>query len=95
VVLVEDLVRAHVRVAGRVQGVWFRQSTAREAEALGVAGWVRNVEDGSVEAVFEGGPAAVASAIEYVRTGPPHAEVTSCAVDWEQPAGETGFSIRG
>jgi acylphosphatase len=91
----EDLVRAHVVVRGRVQGVWFRQSTAQEALALGVAGWVRNRPDGSVEAVFEGSPSSVERALEFAKTGPPHAEVASCEVTWEEPSGETGFLVRG
>lgn len=88
-------VRACVRVRGRVQQVYFRQSTATRARSLGVAGWVRNREDGSVEAVFEGPAGAVADAITFVRTGPPRAEVTSVDVVWETPVGETGFSVRG
>jgi acylphosphatase len=76
-----------------VQGVWFRQSTADRARALGVSGRVRNLPDGGVEAVFEGPSAAVAEAIDFVRQGPPHAEVTTCEVTWEQPRGETGFAI--
>jgi acylphosphatase len=89
-----DVVRAHVVVRGHVQRVYFRQSTAREASAHGVAGWVRNLPDGSVEAVFEGSADAVESALGYARTGPARAEVTSCDVSWEPPEGEAGFRVR-
>jgi acylphosphatase len=67
--------RAHVFVSGRVQGVWFRESTRRRADELGVRGWVRNLPDGRVEALFEGDPSAVRLAVEYVREGPAHARV--------------------
>lgn len=87
-------VRARALVRGRVQGVWFRQSVAEEARALGAVGWVRNLTDGSVEAVFEGPPAVVERAIDYVRVGPPRAEVASVEVTWEEPAGEEGFAVR-
>jgi acylphosphatase len=90
----EGTVRAHVTVRGRVQGVWFRQSTAREALALGLTGWVRNLADGSVEAVFEGDPDAVETAVDYAGTGPERAVVESCDVTWEDPAGETAFLVR-
>ncbi len=93
--MTEDTVRARVLVRGRVQGVWFRQSTTDEARALGAAGWVRNTEDGAVEAVFEGRRATVERALDYVRTGPPRAEVTSVDVTWEEPLGEGSFVVRG
>jgi acylphosphatase len=91
----QEMVRARATVRGRVQRVWFRQSTADEARALGATGWVRNLADGAVEAVFEGSPAVVESALAYVRTGPPRAEVASVEVEWEKPVGETGFTVRG
>ena len=93
--MAESIVRARALVIGRVQGVWFRQSTADEAHALGVAGWVRNLPDGSVEAVFEGPPAVVERALDYVRTGPPRAAVSSVDVTREEPTGEKGFAVRG
>jgi acylphosphatase len=68
-------------VSGRVQGVWFRESTRRRAEELGVAGWVRNLPDGRVEALFEGPPAAVESALAFVREGPPLARVEGASVE--------------
>lgn len=72
--------RAHVYVTGRVQNVWFRDSTQRRAEELGVGGWVRNLPDGRVEALFEGDPAAVQRAVDYVREGPRHAQVQEVEV---------------
>lgn len=85
--------RARVRVHGRVQGVFFRQSTAQAAVREGVAGWVRNLPDGSVEAAFEGAPEAVARLVEFVRAGPPGAEVAGVEVADEPPEGLSGFSV--
>jgi acylphosphatase len=65
----------HLQIEGRVQGVWFRESMRREAERLGVAGWVRNRPDGSVEAVAQGAPDAVDALVEWARVGPPQARV--------------------
>jgi acylphosphatase len=79
---------------GRVQGVFFRDSTRREAERRGVAGWARNTADGTVEAVFEGAPAAVEAMLEFVRRGPGHAEVSRVDVAEEPPEGLAGFSVR-
>ncbi len=72
--------RCRVLVTGRVQGVWFRESTRRRAEELGVGGWIRNLPDGRVEALFEGDEAQVRSAIEFVKVGPPLARVKDVAV---------------
>lgn len=80
-------------VAGRVQGVWFRQSCADHARAAAVAGWVRNLRDGRVEAVFEGSEESVASLVAWCRAGPPRAEVTEVAVERERPEGLSGFSV--
>ena len=65
----------HLRIHGRVQGVWFRESMRLEAERLNVAGWVRNTPDGAVEAVVQGPTAAVEAMIEWARSGPPLARV--------------------
>lgn len=92
--MADRTVRAHVWVSGRVQGVWFRQSTAERAVELGVAGWVRNLEDGRVEAVFEGSPVAVADAVAYARRGPEHARVDDVELAYEAPEGDTRFSVR-
>ena len=87
--------RAHVFVAGRVQGVFFRASCAQEARALGVAGWVRNASDGRVEAVFEGSDAAVEAIVDWCRKGPAHARVDAVEIEWEAPAGDAGFRVSG
>ncbi|MDT8442504.1 MAG: acylphosphatase [Desulfuromonadales bacterium] len=87
--------RAHLRIAGRVQGVFFRQSTRETARRLGLTGWVRNCRDGSVEALFEGDTAAVQQAIDWCRRGPPAARVDSLACDWQPFCGEFArFEIR-
>lgn len=87
-------IRVRMIVAGRVQGVWFRDSTRTHALDLGVNGWVRNLPDGRVEAVFEGPAPAVASACAWARRGPERALVT-LAEEWpEEPEGLTGFEIR-
>ena len=87
--------RAHAIISGRVQGVWFRYATRERAEELGVTGWVRNLHDGRVEARFEGDPGAVRAALEFVRTGPPHAQVEDVRVH-EEEIQETvdGFRVR-
>jgi acylphosphatase len=85
--------RAHVSVAGRVQGVYFRARTAEEAQRLGLSGWVRNTPQG-VEAVFEGSRETVERAIAWCHQGPPHAVVDTVDIAWEDPEGLEGFSIR-
>lgn len=86
--------RKRVIVEGRVQRVYFRESTRRTAENLGLAGWVRNLPDGRVEAVFEGDSDAVARAVAWSERGPEHATVTAIEVHAETPEGLTGFSVR-
>jgi acylphosphatase len=86
--------RVRVRVRGRVQGVFFRAEARDRAESLGVAGWIGNLPDGSVEAVFEGEDERVASMVDWCRRGPAGAEVEEVEVVREEPAGETGFSVR-
>jgi len=88
-------VRAHVYVSGQVQGVFFRSQTQDEAERHGVTGWVRNLPDGRVEAVFEGEKEAVDRLIEFCRHGPLGARVKNIDVVWENYTGEfKGFRIR-
>jgi len=87
--------RVHVIVSGHVQGVFFRTACARAAEQRGVAGWVRNREDGCVEAVFEGSPAAVDDLVTWSRSGPRAASVTGLESFDESPTGERGFRITG
>jgi acylphosphatase len=72
------MIRCHVKVFGRVQGVAFRWHTSRQAVELGVTGWVRNLSDGSVEGVFEGEESAVNALAEWCRKGPPAAKVERC-----------------
>ena len=81
-------------VHGLVQGVWFRESTRREAERLGAGGWVRNLDDGTLEAWFEGDPAIVDGLVAWVHHGPPAARVERVEVREERPAGEAGFRVR-
>jgi acylphosphatase len=71
----EAVERLRVVISGRVQGVWFRGWTVDEARARGLSGWVRNRRDGTVEAVFEGAPEAVAAMVAACWTGPPAARV--------------------
>jgi protein-L-isoaspartate(D-aspartate) O-methyltransferase len=87
--------RTRVLVEGRVQGVWFRESTRQEADRLGVAGWVRNLPDGRVEAVFEGDPAMVARMLDWTRHGPERSFVAGVDSSDEEPQGESGFRITG
>jgi acylphosphatase len=89
-----ERIRVRVRVGGRVQGVWFRQSTAAEARLIGVDGWVRNLPDGRVEAVFEGRPDAVTAALDYMARGPEAAVVDEVETLPEDPTGERGFTVR-
>ena len=86
--------RARVVVSGVVQGVFFRTETRDRARSLGVAGWIRNVPDGTVEAAFEGDDERVDSMVEWCRRGPSGASVEQVEVEWVEPEGEAGFSIR-
>jgi acylphosphatase len=87
------VIRRRVVVHGLVQGVFFRDTVRRGAVALGVAGWVRNTWDGSVEAVFEGESEAVARLVDVCRTGPRGARVDRVEVFEETPEGLASFSI--
>lgn len=87
------MIRRRVVVHGRVQGVFFRDSVRRLAEREGVGGWARNVPDGTVEAVFEGEPAAVERLVDFCRLGPPHATVERVDVADEEPEGLGRFTI--
>ena len=81
-------VKAHVRISGRVQGVCYRMETRRAAERYGVTGWVKNRDDGSVEAVFEREEEGVNSIIEWCRQGPSNALVRNVCIKWEDYVGE-------
>jgi acylphosphatase len=87
------VVRKRVIVHGRVQGVFFRDTTRRTAESRGVSGWVRNNPDGSVEAVFEGSEESVDAMVRFAREGPRGAMVEQVEVRDEDPEGLTGFRI--
>jgi acylphosphatase len=90
-----DQLRAHVVVHGLVQGVWFRSSTKDEADRLGVTGWVRNLPDGSVEALFEGPKIKVEAIVGWCHRGPAGAMVNSVDIAWEPFTREFGyFEIR-
>ncbi len=88
------MVRRKVVVSGRVQGVFFRASCRDEATSAGVAGWVSNEPDGTVQAVFEGEADAVDQLIAWCRQGPPHADVDDVTVTEEEPEALRGFQTR-
>jgi acylphosphatase len=90
----EENIRGHVIISGRVQGVYFRAETQREAQRLGVTGWVRNRSDGTVEALFEGPIAAVHQAVDWCWKGSPASNVSDVRVQWEDYTGEfDSFSV--
>jgi len=89
-----ETIARDVVVSGRVQGVFFRDSTRREARRLGVTGWVRNCPDGTVQAHVEGTPGAVAELVRWCREGPRHADVDDVRVSEAEPEGGRGFEIR-
>ncbi|MCJ7720517.1 MAG: acylphosphatase [Candidatus Hadarchaeum sp.] len=87
--------RAHVLVEGYVQGVFFRYEASRIAKSLNVNGWVRNLSDGRVEAVFEGEKENVEEMLKFCRRGPPDAQVDDVKAKWETYRGEfSGFDTR-
>jgi len=89
------MVRVHLFIEGKVQGVFYRDSTRTKAEELGVNGWVRNLTDGRVEAVFEGPGPKVKEMVAWCRRGPPMAQVTGLAeLDGEREEGLRGFEVR-
>jgi acylphosphatase len=90
-----DHARAHVFVSGEVQGVNFRAATRDQARRAGVLGWVRNLSDGRVEALFEGPRAAVHRLVSWCHQGPPSSRVEHVELLWEEPTGcEDSFIIR-
>ena len=89
-----EVVRRRVVVHGHVQGVFFRDTTRREAARRGVAGWVSNRPDGAVEAVFEGPAAEVEAMVEFCTSGPRGADVDRVETSEEQPEGLSGFEVR-
>ncbi len=89
-----DRIRAHVYVTGTVQGVYFRATTRDEARDRDVDGWVRNLDDGRVEAVFEGPESAVEEMVEFCHEGSEAAVVEDVQVSYEDPQAEDGFRVR-
>lgn len=89
-----DRVRAHAFVSGTVQGVYYRATTRETAREVGVDGWVRNLDDGRVEAVFEGDRASVEEMVDFCHEGSPAATVLDVEVDYEEPRDLDGFEIR-
>lgn len=89
------VVRVRAVVTGRVQGVWYRQGCRREADRLGVAGWVANRPDGSVELEAEGPRPAVEALLGWARRGPSRAVVDRLAIEDLAPRGDVGFRVRG
>jgi acylphosphatase len=89
------VVRVRVVVSGRVQGVFFRAACADEARRRGLGGWVRNVADGRVEAVFEGPRTQVEAMVEWCRRGPGGARVDGVETERQQPVGTVSFGIAG
>ncbi|MEQ8386603.1 MAG: acylphosphatase [Coleofasciculus sp. D1-CHI-01] len=90
----QEQIRAHVFISGQVQGVGYRFSTVSEAHRWGVTGWVRNLSDGRVEAVFEGNKSGVEEMINWCHKGPSAAVVKDVAVEYEEPEGLSGFETR-
>lgn len=87
--------RVHLWISGRVQGVFFRSATYEQARTFGLAGWVRNLPDRRVEAVFEGEAGRVKEIINWCHHGPPSAQVTNVEVSYETFTGEfSGFEIK-
>ncbi len=89
-----DRTRAHVYVSGKVQGVYFRATTRDEAQERDLDGWVRNLEDGRVEAVFEGPEDAVDAMVDFCYEGSSAAEVEDVEVTYEEPQGADPFRVR-
>jgi acylphosphatase len=89
-----DLERAHVKISGQVQGVFFRDSTRQKAEELGLAGWVKNVPDGRVEALVEGPSERVREMLRWCEEGPQRASVENVDIDFENAGGDlAGFEV--
>jgi acylphosphatase len=87
-------VHAHVLVSGRVQGVAYRANTRETVAEYDVEGWVRNLDDGRVEAVFEGPQDEVEEMVEWCETGSPAARVDDVEVEYSEPKGASGFRVR-
>ncbi len=86
--------RMRILISGRVQGVFFRDSTREKAQALGLSGWIRNLPDGRVEAVVEGDEDRVAEMLSWCEEGPPDARVQNVSTENEEPENLSGFEVR-
>ena len=90
----KDHERAHVYVSGEVQGVFFRESTREKAQQLGLSGWVKNLPDGRVEALFEGPSEKVREMVRWCGQGPPHAAVENVDIEFDTAKEDlTGFEV--
>ena len=88
-------VRAHIFISGRVQGGFFRENTSKKAQKLGLLGWVKNLDNGKVEAVFEGDKEKVEKLVKWAKRGPMFAKVDNIDIDWQEYTGEfQNFEIR-
>ena len=91
----KDHERAHVYVSGDVQGVFFRDSTREKAQQLGLSGWVKNLPDGRVEALFEGPSQKIREMVRWCEQGPPHARVENVESEYGEAQGDLrGFEVR-
>jgi acylphosphatase len=88
------MVRAHVFIHGRVQGVSYRAYAQHEAQRLGMRGWIRNLRDGRVEAILEGSKEHVDAMLSWCHRGSPLAQVSKVLVEWEPADGEGPFQVR-
>ncbi len=86
--------RAHLIIYGKVQGVFYRASARDKALRIGISGWVKNIPEGRVEAVFEGEKNRVNRMIEWCKKGPSYSQVDEVAIEWEEPEGEKHFEVR-
>lgn len=90
-----DEIRARVLISGRVQGVFFREKTRSMAKKIGVTGWVKNLSDGRVEAVFEGSKKSVEKIVNWTKRGPILAKIEGIDIEWQEYKGEfVDFEIR-
>ena len=92
--LLPKIVRAHVFISGRVQGVGYRYATVDTATQLGLTGWVRNLPDNRVEAVFEGARVVVEEMVRWCHSGPAAAVVKDIVLEFEKPEGLRGFEVK-
>jgi acylphosphatase len=88
-----EIIRTHLIISGKVQGVGYRYYTAQQAKKLGITGWVKNLPDGRVEAIFEGTQQTITEMINWCRQGPSAAQVTDITINHEKPQGHKKFEI--